>query len=76
VRGRQPKKPEAEWIAIDAPQLRLVDAELADAADPRREGRRHAYLRSAKGHLLGRLVEGKRLLSGFLVCECGRDSKR
>ena len=48
-----------------------MDVEVAEAADTRREGRRHAYLRTTKGRLLGRPVEGKRLLSGFLVCECG-----
>jgi hypothetical protein len=31
----------------------------------------NAYLRSTNGRLLGRPVEGKRLLTGFLVCECG-----
>lgn len=70
-RGCQRKKPESEWVKIDAPQLRLISAELAVQVEARLEGRRHAYLRTTNGRLLGRPVEGKRLLSGFLVCACG-----
>jgi hypothetical protein len=58
-------------VQVDAPQLRIVDEALAQSVDARQAGRRHAYLRTTKGHLLGRPVEGKRLLSGFLVCDCG-----
>ncbi len=70
-RGRQRKRPESEWTRIDLPELRVVDAAVAERVDERLQGRRHAYLRTATGRLLGRPVEGKRLLSGFLVCECG-----
>lgn len=70
-RGRQPKKPESEWVRVEAPQLRIVAEDLAESVDLRQQGRRHAYLRTTKGRLLGRPTEGKRLLSGFLVCDCG-----
>lgn len=39
--------------------------------DKRLERRRHDYLRTANGRMLGRPVIGKHLLSGFIVCECG-----
>ena len=70
-RRRQRRKPETEWVKIDAPQLRLIEPELAERVDDRLQVRRHAYLRTTNGRLLGRPAEGKRLLSGFLVCECG-----
>jgi hypothetical protein len=70
-RGRQPKKPESEWVTIDAPQLRIIDEALAETVDAKRDGTRNRYLRSTKGRLLGRPVEGKYLLAGFLACECG-----
>jgi hypothetical protein len=69
--GRQRQKRQEEWIRVEAAELRIVEAQVADAVDRRLGGRRHAYLRGAKGRLLGRPVEGKRLLSGFIVCECG-----
>ena len=70
-RGRQPKKDEAKWITVDAPQVRIIDADLAEAVDDRLLARRTVYLRTTKGRLLGRPVEGRYLLAGFLQCECG-----
>jgi site-specific DNA recombinase len=70
-RGRQPKRPESEWQKIEMPHLRLLDDALIEQVDAKLAGKRHAYLRSAKGHLLGRPVEGKHLLAGFLACQCG-----
>jgi site-specific DNA recombinase len=75
-RGRQPKKPEAAWLKIDKPELCLIDKKIAALVDERLKGRREAYLRDAKGHLLGspkRHGHGKvsHLLAGFMVCTCG-----
>jgi hypothetical protein len=69
--GRQTRKPTSEWITTDAPHLCIANAELVERVDTRLEGRRHAYLHTSKGRLLGRSVEGRYLLSGFLVCACG-----
>jgi DNA invertase Pin-like site-specific DNA recombinase len=70
--GRQPKKPEAEWIRVDMPELRLVDPAVIETVDRRLNAKRDHYLRTTKGRLLGRPVEGKHLLAGFLQCdECG-----
>jgi len=74
VKGRQPRKPEAEWVTVDAPQLRLIAADLAERVDARLAGRRDQYLRTTHGRLIGRprgSSDGKHLLAGFLVCECG-----
>jgi site-specific DNA recombinase len=67
---RKSRRPKA-LVTLDAPSLRIVPEDLTEQVDQRLEGRRHAYLRNAKGRLLGRPVEGKHLLSGFLVCACG-----
>ena len=74
--GRQPTKDKSQWVIVDAPQLRLVEADLAAQVDERLAERRDAYLRDGKGRLLGspkRHGHGpvKRLLAGFIVCECG-----
>jgi DNA invertase Pin-like site-specific DNA recombinase len=67
--------PEAEWLTVDAPHLRVVPEELWRAAHERISRTRQAYLRSTGGKLYGRPetgVESKYLLSGFLVCgACG-----
>ena len=68
---RQLPKAETEWVQVDAPQLRIIDADLALAVETKLAGRRHAYLRGMKGQLLGRPVEGRHLLAGFLLCQCG-----
>lgn len=72
-KGRKPQKPESQWITVDLPKLRIVDPRLADAVDERLNARRNAFLRTAKGKLLGRPrgTGVKHLLSGFLECECG-----
>jgi site-specific DNA recombinase len=74
--GRQPKRPEAEWIRHDRPELRLIAPEIADAVDVRLALRRHTYLRDSKGRLLGRprgLPDSRtrHLLAGFIACACG-----
>lgn len=72
-KGRQPKKPEDQWLKIDKPELRIVDSGVVDMVDARLHRRRHEYLRGAKGKLLGRPrgTGEKNLLAGFIVCECG-----
>ena len=70
-RGRQRPKAAADWVTVDAPALRIVDADVSQAVDTRLQGRRDYYLRGAKGRLLGRPVEGRYLLAGFLQCACG-----
>lgn len=72
-KGRQQRKPETEWVRVDAPQLRVVAADVVERVDDRLETRRNAYLRDTKGRLLGRPrgSSTRRLLAGFLVCECG-----
>lgn len=60
-------RPPEEWVAMDAPQLRIVPQDLWDAARKRREAQR----RSAKGNTTGR--KPRYLLSGLLLCdECGQ----
>ena len=58
-------------ITVDRPDLRLIDPDVIAQVDARLEERRHAYLRGAKGRLLGRPTAGRYLLSGLLACECG-----
>jgi hypothetical protein len=75
-RGRQPKKPESEWLKVDRPELSIVEPKLAADVDVRLHKRRHSYLRDNKGHLLGsprRHGHGPitHLLAGFMVCACG-----
>ena len=70
-RGRQRAKDSAAHVVLPVPHLRIVDEALVTEVDARLEGRRHAFLRNAKGKLLGRPVEGRHLLSGFIVCDCG-----
>ena len=73
-KGRQPKRDERDWITVEKPELRLVSNTVADDVDTRLSQRRHTYLRSTKGRLLGRprgSTDGKHLLAGFLQCACG-----
>jgi site-specific DNA recombinase len=70
-KGRQPKRPESEWISVEKPELRIVSEALAHEVDERLGARRTAFLRDHRGHLLGRPVDGKHLLAGFLQCTCG-----
>ncbi len=62
--------PEASWIRVDAPQLRIIDVDLAARVDARRKDRRTRYLTSLEdgGHVPER-AHGKYLLSGgLLIC--------
>jgi site-specific DNA recombinase len=75
-KGRQPKKDRALWLHVDKPELRIIEPSIITAVDDRLADRRNAYLRNAKGHLLGTPKRHghngtKHLLAGFIVCECG-----
>src|SRR5262245_9268605 len=67
--------PEAEWLTVDAPHLRLVSEALWQAAHQRLDRTRATYLRSTNGKLWGRPeagLESQHLLSGFVCCAaCG-----
>lgn len=68
-------RPEAEWVRVDAPELRIVPEDLWERASARRQRRREIYRRGPLGHITGRTSgEDRRglLLSGFLRCGvCG-----
>jgi hypothetical protein len=71
--------PESRWLRADRPELRIVSAELWEAAQERLARSRELFLTRTKdsGRLHGRPkceggIESKYLLSGFLVCAaCG-----
>lgn len=63
--------PEAEWLVLSAPELRIVPEELWQAAHDRLRRSHRAYLRRNNGQLGGKPesgLESKYLLSGFLGC--------
>jgi site-specific DNA recombinase len=72
---RKVQMPEAEWLVVDIPSLRIVDEALWRAAHRRLDRTRAIYLRRTNGKLWGRPdagLEAKYLLSGFVVCGvCG-----
>ena len=72
---KQQRRPEAEWLRSDRPELRIVDATLCRAADARLARARSVYLRGTKGQLWGRPkghVDSKYLLPGLARCGvCG-----
>jgi DNA invertase Pin-like site-specific DNA recombinase len=84
------RRPESQWIRVDAPDLRIIPEDLWDAAHARIDQHRHLYSRSSTGQLLGRpkhlddLRDSPYLLSGLAKCtECGgslvaltRDAKK
>ena len=75
-RGRQPTKPETQWLKLPKPELRVIDEWTAERVDQRLAQRRTTYLRDNKGRLLGSPRQhghnlARRLLSGFLACACG-----
>ena len=67
--------PEAEWLTVEAPHLRIVLEELWHAAHERLDRTRQTYLRSTGGKLWGRPeagIEARHLLTGFVTCgTCG-----
>jgi site-specific DNA recombinase len=73
-RQQQHARPQAEWLTVAAPHLRIVEEELWAAAHARLTEAREKYLRTTGGHLFGRPrdVESKYLLTGFARCgACG-----
>jgi site-specific DNA recombinase len=73
--SKKVRVPEHEWIKTEAPEQRIVDEALWQAAHARLAQSRAAYLRNANGRLIGKPeagLESRHLLSGMLVCgQCG-----
>ncbi|MPZ18097.1 MAG: hypothetical protein GEV06_09320 [Luteitalea sp.] len=71
----QRSTPEAEWLRLSAPELRIVSDDLWNAAHARLAGSRETYVRGTGGRLWGRPPNGvasKYLLSGLARCgQCG-----
>lgn len=68
------RRPPSEWVRVEAPELRVVPAALADAVDARLDSMRKRSLRLSNGSLMGRPPgEGsKYLLNGVATCGvCG-----
>jgi site-specific DNA recombinase len=47
------RRPESEWLRLDAPDLRIVPADLARAADERMASTRNVFARVPNGRLVG-----------------------
>ncbi len=64
--------PEAEWICVERPELRIVPQPLWDAAQARKAATFAAYPQTAEGHLSGppsrSALASKYLLAGMLRC--------
>ncbi len=71
----QKPRPEADWLHLEAPDLRIISAEAWEAAHRRLEEARAMYLRATDGRLWGhpaRGTESKYLLVGLATCGvCG-----
>lgn len=69
------RRPETDWIVVDAPELRIVSETQWKAAHDRLGRTRDAYLRATDGRLWGRPevgLESKYLLTGLARCgKCG-----
>lgn len=68
------QRPEAEWISIPAPQLRIVSTALWTAARKRLTGIKAKLIESSEGRIgrRSRDVESVHLLTGFARCAvCG-----
>src|SRR5260370_35741239 len=67
---RKVKVPEAEWIRVQHPELRIVPQPLWDAAQARKAATFAAYPQTAEGHLSGppsrSALASKYLLAGML----------
>ena len=73
---KQRKRPESEWLRIDAPELRIVTQTLWEQVKERRTRNLHAYLRGEGGRLISRPTGEDRssayLLSSIAKCvTCG-----
>lgn len=71
------KRPESEWLRLEAPELRIISADLWDSVQNRLAHAQEAFPRSLEGgRLLGRPAYSDRLdqylLTGFATCGvCG-----
>lgn len=66
-------RPKSAWISVPAPQLRIIDDVLWQAAHRRLDAARAVYLGTTNGRTFGRPacgIESKHLLAGFLQCAC------
>jgi site-specific DNA recombinase len=63
---KQRKRPESEWLRIDAPELRIVSQVLWEQVKERRTRNQHAYLRGEGGRLLSRPT-GQDCCSSYLL---------
>jgi site-specific DNA recombinase len=72
---RQQSRPQADWLTISAPHLRIVSDELWNSAHERLRTSRETYLRTTDGQLFGKPTNGmesKYLLTGLMRCGiCG-----
>ena len=72
---RQEARPEAQWVEVDAPELRIVPEPLWRRTQERLQERRRHYLKATGGQRHGRPrrdVDSKYLLPGFASCAaCG-----
>jgi DNA invertase Pin-like site-specific DNA recombinase len=66
------KRPESEWVKIEAPDLRIIPEAVIKAVDQRLVNTRALYLRSTKGkffgHPSGADLRSAYLLSGLAMC--------
>jgi site-specific DNA recombinase len=71
------RRPDSEWLTLDAPDLRIIDDALWQSAHAVLDGKAGAYIRLAGGKLIGR-PEGTRespfLLTGLARCGWCRGS--
>jgi site-specific DNA recombinase len=66
-------RPEADWIRVPAPALRIVSDDLWNRAHARLDAARRVYLHKTNGSVWGRpavALQSKYLLSGLLRCAC------
>ncbi len=73
---KQRKRTEAEWLKLDAPELRIVPPDLWERVQARHAHNCTVWLRDQKGHLQsrpsGRDLRSQYLLSGLAQCAiCG-----
>lgn len=73
---KQRKRPESEWLRLDAPEMRIISQVLWEQVEERRAQNHRAYLRGGDGRLLSRPTgEDRRsayLLSSIAKCvTCG-----
>ncbi|MET0515346.1 MAG: recombinase family protein [Nitrospiraceae bacterium] len=70
------KRPESEWLRVDAPELRIVPEDLWQRVQAQIDKRFGQYLRHSNGRLYGHPsgsdIESKYLLVGIAQCDiCG-----